>query len=132
MSSSGYARAQSKIVLGRSLLQPLERMSTTHLSYIKGRTNNMAGQVVEVAPMMEGNRLGESGFCKNLPQPGDVIPQGNHEPSGKSLLLTSSQRAFAHPATLASSQPTMMTAAAGSSSLPICSCIMDPRLDALA
>jgi len=111
MSSSGYARAQSKVVFGRSQLQPLERMSTTHLSYIKGRTNSLAGQVVEIAPMLEGNRLGESGFCKNLPQPGSIIPQSST--SSRKSFSTSFQSAFVHPATHSSGEPTSMNAAAG-------------------
>lgn len=64
LTDSGYVRSSRKVLLGQSILEPHEKLSTTHLAYLQGRTAPFQGLVVEVAPRWDGNPLGVSGFCK--------------------------------------------------------------------
>mmetsp|Transcript_26730 Transcript_26730/g.54466 ORF Transcript_26730/g.54466 Transcript_26730/m.54466 type:complete len:427 (-) Transcript_26730:1272-2552(-) len=122
MISSGYSRSARKVVFGRNEAQQADKMSTTHLAYIKGRTSAMAGMVVEVRPGPDGKPLGSSGFCKNLSDPAAVFPQLEKltGPDGKRLrqpptdYLTSTGESFCHPGLrLVSKGPLTLSAAAG-------------------
>jgi len=101
-SGSGFVRSQRKVPLGISQLLPHERISTTHLSYMQGRTAPMQGLVVEIAPRAGGGRpLGQSGFLKNAPSSaGSVMPITTASPGvwdPADSYRTSSSLCFEHP-----------------------------------
>lgn len=118
MKQSGYTQSSKKLVFGRNVPQPMERLSTTHLAYIKGRQSPMAGLVVEVRPGAEGKPLGSSGFCKNLSDPGGLFPQvateeRDRDGRASTDYLTSFQESFVHPASRLRPQGGLMQAGAG-------------------
>uniref|UniRef100_A0A7S1DG42 Uncharacterized protein n=1 Tax=Hemiselmis andersenii TaxID=464988 RepID=A0A7S1DG42_HEMAN len=100
-SGSGFVRAGRKVPLGVSQLLPHERISTTHLAYMQGRTAPMQGLVVEIAPRAgTGRPLGQSGFLKNAPNSaGSVMPasqdQGNWDPADS--YRTTTGMTYEHP-----------------------------------
>jgi len=101
-SGSGFVRAGRKVPLGISQLLPHERISTTHLAYMQGRTAPMQGLVVEIAPRAGAGRpLGQSGFLKNAPNSaGSVMPavapgQGTWDPADS--YRTTTAMCYEHP-----------------------------------
>jgi hypothetical protein len=100
MITSGYSRSARKIVFGRNVLLPEEKISTTHLNYLAGRTSPMAGMLVELNPILAPGEQGfaQSGFCKNLPHPLEVFPRASSEElPPQALYATSTSSSFAHP-----------------------------------
>jgi hypothetical protein len=108
MVTSGYSRSARKIVFGRNLLLPDEKISTTHLNYLAGRTNFMTGTVVELKPNVLSGDPGfaQSGFCKNLPHPMEVFPRTSEELLPPQVLYsTSASSSFMHPSKFRSAMP---------------------------
>ena len=105
MPSSGYARSARKIVFGRNMLQPDEKVSTTHLNYLTGRNSPAApgmvsGTVVELNPVSAPGTIGfaPSGFSKNASHPMDVFPRSSEqEVPPATLYATSTGTSFSHP-----------------------------------
>jgi hypothetical protein len=100
MSTSGYARSARKIVFGNNLLLPEEKISTTHLNYMAGRTNLMSGMTFELAPNTGPGQQGfsQSGFSKNLPHPQEVFPRASEEElPTRAMYSTSTSDSFIHP-----------------------------------
>ena len=100
MVSSGYARSARKIVFGRNILLPEEKISTTHLNYLAGKTSPMTGMLLELNPsMIKGEHaFGDSGFCKNLPHPQEVFPRTSEmEFPPQALYATCTSTSFMHP-----------------------------------
>jgi hypothetical protein len=100
MTTSGYARSARKIVFGNNLLLPEEKISTTHLNYMAGRTNLMSGMTFELAPNTGPGEQGfsQSGFSKNLPHPQEVFPRAPEaELPLHAMYSTSTSDSFIHP-----------------------------------
>ena len=101
MATSGFSRSQRKIVYGRDMLLPEEKISTTHLNYLAGRISPMAGMLVELNPTSApGEGFAQSGFCKNLPHPMEVFPRAPEgELPPEEMYSTSTRISFPHPST---------------------------------
>lgn len=111
MVTSGYARSARKIVFGRNMLLPEEKISTTHLNYIAGRTSPMTGMLVELNPsIVSGEQgFGDSGFCKNLPHPQEVFPRTSEQEFPlQALYATSTSSTFRHPSRFGREKPAVI------------------------